>query len=83
MTEEGLGTLEDIVGSTLTKYFSAPGLPTVVRVGTGGALSYLAMDGLGSTTAALDGSGTVTFQQLYLPYGGARYTSGAARPLEP
>src|SRR5262249_34826505 len=27
---------------------------------------------------ALDGSGNVTFQQLYLPYGGIRYTSGAA-----
>jgi RHS repeat-associated protein len=73
-----LGSLEEIVGSTLTKYLGAPGLPTALRVGTGGALSYLASDGLGSTSEALDGSGTVTFQQLYLPYGGIRYTSGAA-----
>src|SRR5262249_43993537 len=40
-----LGTLEEVAGSTLTKYLAAPGqvgstgLPTVVRMGTGGALS--------------------------------------------
>ncbi len=79
-----LGSLEEISGSTLTKYLSAPGqatgarLPTAVRVGTSGTLSYLACDGLGSLNEALDGSGTATFQQLYSPYGGIRYSSGAA-----
>ncbi len=39
-----LGQLEEISGSTLTKYFSAggSGLPTAERVGTGGAIYYLA-----------------------------------------
>jgi hypothetical protein len=48
------------------------------RVGTGGTLSYLASDGLGSLTEALDSSGNVTFQQLYYVYGGIRYMSGTA-----
>ncbi len=60
--------------TTLTKYFSVPGLPTGVRVGS--TLSYLASDGLGSVSEALDGSGAVTAQQLYAPYGGTRYNSG-------
>jgi RHS repeat-associated protein len=73
-----LDTLEEVAGSTLTKYFTADGLPTIVRTGTGGALSYLMADAQGSLEEALDGSGTVTFQQLYLPYGGTRYSSGLA-----
>lgn len=47
-----------------------------MRVGTGGTLSYLASDALGSVSAALDGSGAVTAAQLYAPYGGVRYSSG-------
>jgi RHS repeat-associated protein len=73
-----LDTLEEITGATLTKYFTAAGLPTIVRTGTGGTLSYLMSDALGSLTEALDGSGNVAFQQLYNPYGGFRYTSGTA-----
>src|SRR5690348_10466853 len=73
-----LGGLEEVSSdgttTTLTKYFSVPGLPTAVRVGT--TLSYLASDGLGSVSEALDASGAVTAQQLYAPYGGGRYTSG-------
>jgi hypothetical protein len=71
-----LGVLEEDSGGTLTKYLSVPGLPSAVRVGTSGALSYLASDGLGSVSVALDGSGTVTAAQLYAPYGGLRYSSG-------
>jgi RHS repeat-associated protein len=44
-------------------------------VGTG-AVTSLATDGLGSVSAALDGSGTVTAAQLYGPYGQTRYTTG-------
>jgi hypothetical protein len=64
------GGLEEITsggaGTTLTKYFLAGGgLPTAERVGTNGPLSYLANDGLGSVSEALDGSGNVTYQQLF------------------
>ena len=62
--------------TTLTKYFSAPGLPTAMRVGS--TISYLASDGLGSVTAAFDGSGNLEAAQLYLPYGeGTRYSTGS------
>jgi RHS repeat-associated protein len=76
-----LGGLEEISPTgVLTKYLGgvAPGVPTAERVGTGGPLSYLVSDGLGSLTEALDSSGNVTFQQLYYVYGGIRYTSGTA-----
>lgn len=77
------GGLEEIsdngTSTTLTKYFTAGnGLPTAERVGTNGPLSYLAGDGLGSVSEALDGSGNVTFQQLYTPYGTSRYSSGSS-----
>src|SRR5262249_5776474 len=71
-----LGGFAELSGGVLTKYLSVPGLPTVVRVGTNGPLSYLANDGLASVSEALDASGNATAQQLYLPYGGGRYTSG-------
>jgi RHS repeat-associated protein len=77
-TTSYLGGLEEATNdgttTTLTKYFSVPGLPTAMRVGS--TLSYLASDGLGSVSEALDGSGAVTAQQLYAPYGGTRYMSG-------
>jgi hypothetical protein len=77
------GGLEELVsngaGSAISKYFTAAaGVPTVERVGTNGPLSYLASDGLGSVSEALDGSGSVTFQQLYTPYGVSRYASGSS-----
>jgi RHS repeat-associated protein len=68
-----VSSLEEITSSTLTKYFPAAG---AMRVGS--ALSYLATDGLDSVSEALDGSGNVTFQQLYTPYGSSRYTSGTS-----
>ncbi len=69
------GGLEEISpAGVLTKYFAG----LAVRVGTGGTLSYLASDGLGSLNEALDANGNVTFQQLYYVYGGIRYTNGSA-----
>lgn len=76
-----LSTLEEIAGSMLTKYFTATGLPTIVRNGTGGALSYLMADAQDSLEEAVGGGGSVTFQQLYSPYGGVRYSSGSAPTL--
>ncbi len=74
-----VGGLEEISGGTLTKYLAAGGgLPTAMRVGSGGALTYLASDGLRSISEALDGGGAVTFQQLFTPYGSSRYSSGSS-----
>ena len=62
-----LSKLEEVTGSTLTKYLTALSqetgseLPTIVRVGTNGALSYLANDALGSLDEALNASGSATF----------------------
>ena len=83
-----LSKLEEVTGSTLTKYLTALSqetgseLPTIVRVGTNGALSYLANDALGSLDEALNASGSATFQQLYAPFGSIRYTSGTAPTTE-
>jgi hypothetical protein len=50
------GGLEEVgTGGTLTKYYPVAGLPTAVKVGS--TLSYLATDGLGTITVAMDGSG--------------------------
>ncbi len=51
-----------------------------MRVGTSGALSYLASDTLGSVNEALDGSGNVTAAQLFAPYGGLRYYFSGRMP---
>src|SRR6185312_3436040 len=60
-------------------YFTgADGLPTAERVGTNGPLSYLATDGQGTVSTSLDSAGNVTSQQLYTPYGNARYSSGSS-----
>jgi RHS repeat-associated protein len=40
-------------------------------------VSYLASDGLGSATVTLNSSGNATAAQLFAPYGGVRYASGA------
>ncbi len=72
-----LGNLEVISGSSLTEYFTAcAGLPTIERVGTSGALYYLASDGLDSMNMALGSNGTVTAQQLYFSFGRPYYSSG-------
>ncbi len=73
-----VGSLEEISGSSLTKYFAAggSGLPTAERVGTGGSVYYLASDGLGSLDMALDSNGNVLAQQLFFPYGRPFYSSG-------
>ncbi len=73
-----IGPYEEIstTGSqtTTTKYYNG-GVTAAVSVN--GSISYLVQDGLGSVVAALDATGNVTANQLYLPYGGVRYQSGA------
>lgn len=73
-----LGQLEEIAGGALTKYFQVNDLPTALRVGTGGAISYLASDGLGSVDEALNSSGSVSFQQLFSAIGTVLYSSGTS-----
>jgi hypothetical protein len=78
-TTYDVGGLEEVdaASGAVTKDYPTPaGTPAALRVGTG-AVTYLATDGLGSVSAALDGSGTVTAAQLFGPYGQVRYTSGA------
>ncbi len=71
-----LGGVEEVSGGVVTKYLGAKGVPTAVRVGTTGSLNYLATDGLGSVSVAVDGSGNVVASQLFGPYGASRYSSG-------
>src|SRR5579883_322813 len=60
---------------TTTKYYSAA-VQTVAMVD--GSLWYTLLgDGLGSTTLALKGDGTVQAVQLYAPFGPVRSTDGA------
>ena len=47
-----------------------------IALAVNGQLSYLAADGLGSTTVALDAGGSPQATTLYAPYGTARYASG-------
>ncbi len=72
-----MGGVEERTNSgTITKYLGAKGLPTAIRVGTAGSLNYLATDGLGSVSVAVDGSGNVVASQLFGPYGASRYSNG-------
>jgi RHS repeat-associated protein len=59
------------------KYYSAGGLSLGENTATSASgISYLASDGLGSVSEALNQTGTATGSMLYGPYGGVRYTSG-------
>ncbi len=71
-----VGGVTEVTGSTLTKYLVVPGAATYVRVGSGSGstLSLLGDDGLSSVTEALDVVGNVVARQLYMPYGGVRYS---------
>jgi RHS repeat-associated protein len=72
------GNVEELTPSnTLVKYYTAGGLSigentTVDATG----ISYLASDGLGSVSDALNQTGTATGSILYSPYGSVRYSSG-------
>ena len=72
------GNVEEVTPSgSLIKYYTAGGMALGVNTASDASgISYLASDGLGSVSEALNGSGTATGAQLYSPYGGVRYTTG-------
>jgi hypothetical protein len=62
--------------NTLVKYYSAGGLNLGENTATSASgISYLADDGLGSVTEALNQDGTATGSILNGPCGGVRYTN--------
>jgi RHS repeat-associated protein len=74
-----VGNVEEIsttgaTTTTTTYYYSDSGQ---IAEAVNGVFSYLAGDGLGSVTVALNASGTATSSQLYTPFGGVRYSNGA------
>ena len=71
--------MEEISGSTLTKYLTpGGGLPTVMRAGSTAYPEALADDGLSSVSEGLNAFGNVNFEQLFTPYGSSRYSSGTS-----
>jgi RHS repeat-associated protein len=73
------GNVEEVTPSnTLVKYYSGGGLSLGENTATSASgIAYLASDGLGSVTEALNQTGSATGSVLYGPYGDVRYTSGA------
>jgi RHS repeat-associated protein len=73
-----LGNTEEVATTggttTTTTYYYAGSLRIALAVN--GVISYLATDLLGSSSVALNSTGTTTAAQLYAPYGGVRYASG-------
>jgi YD repeat-containing protein len=65
-----MGGAYEVKDSTVKKYYSIAGMMVAVNDGT--AVQYLLTDHLGSTVAVTNASGTLTSQQRYLPFGGAR-----------
>jgi RHS repeat-associated protein len=59
---------------TPTKYYNVNGQRVAMR--TNSTLSYLLSDVLGSSTIALDSTGTTQAVQLFAPYGAIRYSQG-------
>jgi hypothetical protein len=59
---------------TTTKFYSVGGQRLAMRTST--TLTYLLSDALGSSTVALDSTGTTQAVQLFAPYGTVRYSQG-------
>jgi len=71
----GAGGAYEVTGSSVKKYYSIAGMTAAMHEGTG--LQYLLTDHLGSVVAITSASGTLTSQQRYLPFGGARTDVGS------
>jgi RHS repeat-associated protein len=73
-----VGSYQEVATSgsttTTTKYYSTA---VATGVDVNGTLSYLISDGLGNASASLDANGNEVGADLYLPYGGVRYTNGS------
>ncbi|MEW6085784.1 MAG: RHS repeat-associated core domain-containing protein [Chloroflexota bacterium] len=70
LTAYYMGGAYEVTGSAIKKYYSIAGMMVAMNDGSG--LQYLLTDHLGSTVAVTNSSGTLTSQQRYLPFGGAR-----------
>ena len=73
-----VGDVEEVAATgsttTTTAYYYAGGRRIALAVD--GVVSYLASDGLGTATVALDAGGNPEASVLYAPYGTVRYGSG-------
>jgi RHS repeat-associated protein len=65
--------------TTTTAYYYLGGKR--IGLSVNGTISYLASDGLGSSTVTLSSSGSATAAQLFAPYGSVRYSSGTMPTL--
>jgi RHS repeat-associated protein len=65
-----MGGQYELKDGAVKKYYSIAGMMVAVNDGT--ELQYLLTDHLGSVVATTNASGTLTSQQRYLPFGGAR-----------
>jgi len=65
-----MGGAYEVKDSAVKKYYSIAGMMVATQDASG--LQYLLTDHLGSTVAVTNSSGTLTSQQRYLPFGGAR-----------
>jgi hypothetical protein len=69
-----VGSHYEVKGTTVTKYYFAGATRIAVR--TGGTLSYLLGDHLGSSSVTTDANGVKTASALYKAFGETRYTLG-------
>jgi RHS repeat-associated protein len=65
-----MGGAYEVKDSAVKKYYSIAGMMVATQDASG--LQYLLTDHLGSVVAVTNASGTLTSQQRYLPFGGAR-----------
>jgi len=70
-----VGQHYEVKNSVVTKYYFAGA--TCLAVRTGGTLSYLLGDHLGSSSVTTNASGVKTASALYKAFGETRYSSGA------
>ena len=70
LTAYYMGGAYEVTGSAVKKYYSVAGMMVATQDASG--LQYLLTDHLGSTVAVTNGSGTLTSQQRYLPFGAVR-----------
>ena len=75
MTAVYVGQHYEVKNSVVTKYYFAGA--TCLAVRTGGTLSYLLGDHLGSSSVTTNASGVKTASALYKAFGETRFSSGA------
>jgi hypothetical protein len=71
-----LGNIYEVAYGVVTKCYYAGGQRVAMR--SGGAVSYLLGDHLGSTSITTDAAGLVTSEQRYTAWGEVRYFGGSA-----